>query len=142
MPAAGAFEDADDAISWDKMQYVLSPQQSAHGCSRVVFDVIQRLKSRRYSTVLNTFTVRDRSTVSLALAGLCLILAFGTPQAASSDSMKMFTMRSGPGVLACVIAAHAKSDSLATRRERVQRHPDTPEHLRCAAAAHVQLECW
>jgi hypothetical protein len=58
MPAGVAFEDADDAIAWDKMAYVLSPQQSAIGCRRIVFDVVQRLKSRRYATVLNTFTVR------------------------------------------------------------------------------------
>jgi hypothetical protein len=57
MTGACTFEDLE-GINWARMGAVLSPQLNAHGCRRIVFDVVQRLKSRRYDTVLNTFTVR------------------------------------------------------------------------------------
>lgn len=76
MPAGVVFEEADDSISWDKMQQVLSPQQNAHGCRRIVFEVVQRLKSRRYSTVLNTFTVRATDYEPEHTFALMLTLCF------------------------------------------------------------------
>lgn len=59
MAASCSFEDTNGAISWNRLEALLSSQQSGHGCRRIVFDVVQRLKSKRYETVLNTFTVMD-----------------------------------------------------------------------------------
>eukprot|EP00892_Ulva_mutabilis_P010237 jgi/Ulvmu1/7586/UM038_0009.1 len=70
MAASCSFEDLSGAISWNRLEMLLSSQQSSYGCRKIVFDVVQRLKSKRYETVLNTFTLLHTYSVNASSEAL------------------------------------------------------------------------
>lgn len=76
MATSCSFEDVNGAILWSRLEALLSPQQNSHGCRRILFDVVQRLKSKRYETVLNTFTVTFPSLLCVVAISLQSIVTF------------------------------------------------------------------